>query len=375
MKVIITGGGTAGHINPAIAIAQKIKAQTPETEILYVGTEKGMESDLAPRSGLQFQAISVKGFRRKLSLDTFKTVGTLIKGLKQANSLLNREKPDLVIGTGGYVCGPLVFLAALKKIRTLIHEQNAVPGATNKILSRFVDSVCISYGDSRQVFSGSKRVVLTGNPVRSEFIGLDAKACRLALGIPAEAFLVVSTGGSGGAGSINRAVKTVLQKKISPDVFWVHITGKNYYTEFMEDFVAPEDAALYRVLPFSHEMALLIGAADLMVSRSGALIIAEMATAGIPSILVPSPNVANRHQDYNAKICESAGMSRIIWENQLNGETLWDTVSSLKAAPETLKAMRASAQSMGMEDAGERILEEVNRLTGNPTSVRQGVDT
>lgn len=365
MKVIVTGGGTGGHINPAIAIAQKIRENTPDADILYVGTEKGLESDLAPRSGFRFEAISVKGFRRKLSLDTLKTVGVLIKGLSQANALLNREKPDMVIGTGGYVCGPLVFLASLKGCRTLIHEQNAMPGVTNKILSRFVDSVCISYEDSRKLFTRAKRLVLTGNPVRSEFSRLDREACRAQLKIPAEAFLIVSTGGSGGAGAINKAVKDIFQKNRLENLFWVHITGKNYYTGFMEGITALTETDSCQVKAFSHDMPLLLGAADLVVSRSGALIIAEMATAGVPSILVPSPNVANHHQDYNAQICEKSGMSRILWEKDLNGETLWNTVLTLKNTEGTLSAMKNAALSMSMGKATDRILEEICHLTPN----------
>lgn len=359
MKVIVTGGGTGGHINPAIAIAQSIRDYAPSTEILYVGTEKGMESDLAPRSGFRFEAISVKGFRRKLSLDTLRTAAVLFKGLGQANALLNREKPDLVIGTGGYVCGPLVFLAALKGCRTLIHEQNAIPGVTNQILSRFVDSVCISYEDSRTAFSKARRLVFTGNPVRKEFSRLDREACRTRLGIPADAFLVVSTGGSGGAGAINRAVRSIFMNGGLENVYWVHITGKNYYAEFMEGLGPLPETGPRRAMAFTHEMSVLMGAADLMVSRSGALIIAEMGTAGIPSILVPSPNVANRHQDYNALICQRAGMSRILWEKELDGASLWAAVAELKNSDGMLAAMKAAALTMSMEKASDRIREEV----------------
>lgn len=370
MKVIVTGGGTGGHINPAIAIAQKIREKTPAADILYVGTERGMESDLAPRSGFRFEAISVKGFRRKLSLDTMKTIGTLIKGLHQANTLLNREKPDLVIGTGGYVCGPLVFLASIKGSRTMIHEQNAIPGMTNRILSRFVDSVCISYEDSRKTFTRAKRLVLTGNPVRTEFSHLDREACRAELGIPSDGFLVVSTGGSGGAGAINQAVKGIFQKNIEPGLSWIHITGKNYYTEFMEEMTGVSETGPLRAMAFSHDMPRLIGAADLIVSRSGALIIAEMATAGIPSILVPSPNVANNHQDYNALICEKAGMSRILWEKDLDSESLSRIVMTLKNTDGMLETMKNAALSMNMEKSADRIFEEVGTLINH--SIREG---
>lgn len=362
MKVIVTGGGTGGHINPAIAIAQKIQQIHPESEILYVGTERGLESEMVPRMGLRFETIPVKGFRRKLSLDTLKTAAVLMKGLGEAGAILDRERPDLVIGTGGYVCGPVVFMAALKKIRTLIHEQNAMPGATNRILGRLVDTVCISYEESRRIFQHAKRLALTGNPVREAFVGLNRKDCRARLSIPETAFLVVSTGGSGGAGAINRAVGTIFHKSPQQDLIWVHITGKNHYTEFIGSVPELSENGCFRAQAFSHDMPLLLGAADLVVSRSGALIIAELGTAGVPSILIPSPNVANRHQDFNALICEAAGMSRILWEKDLNAESLWAAVEAIRADEGLRNAMGAAAQHMSMANAADRIAEEVFRL-------------
>lgn len=362
MKVIVTGGGTAGHINPAIAIAQRIRQQCPAAELLYVGAEKGMESELAPRGGFRFEGIAAKGFRRRLGADTLKTLATLFRSLGQAAALLKREKPALVIGTGGYVCGPLVLLAALRGCPTLIHEQNAVPGATNRILSRFVSTVCISYEDTGGAFARARRTVLTGNPVREEFSGLDRSACRQRLGIPADAFLVVSTGGSGGAAALNRAVKACFEKNRDRDIFWYHITGKTYYTEFIEGLPEVGAAGSRRVLAFSHEMPCLLGAADLAVSRAGALILAELAASGVPSLLVPSPNVANRHQDLNAQVCAAAGMSRILWEKELDGDRLWEAIAGLRQQPGALAAMGAAARAMHPADAADRILDEACRL-------------
>lgn len=255
-----------------------------------------------------------------------------------------------------------MLLAALRGCPTLIHEQNAVPGATNKILSRFVRTVCISYEDTEGAFRRAQRTVLTGNPVREEFAGLDRKACRQRLGVPEDAFLVVSTGGSGGAAALNRAVKACFEKNRGRDIFWYHITGKNYYTGFMEGLSETGDAGSRNVLPFSHEMPCLLGAADLAVSRAGALILAELAASGVPSLLVPSPNVANRHQDHNAEVCAAAGMSRILWERDLDGDRLWEAIDALRQQPETLAAMGAAARAMHPADAAGRILDEACRL-------------
>lgn len=363
MKVLVTGGGTAGHINPAIAIAKKILENHPEAQIVYGGTPGGMESELAQREGFPYVAIEVKGFKRKLSVETFKTIAVLFKGLKQAWSVLKKEAPDIVIGTGGYVCGPLVLMAALQKRKTMIHEQNVIPGATNKILSRYVDTVCISYEASKEQFKKAKKVVLAGNPVKPEFINLDRNNCRVKLGVPKDAFLVVSTGGSGGAGAINSIVKEIfLDQESVKDLYWIHVTGRNYYAAFVEGFESSERDQRVKVLPFTHEMAILLGAADLSVSRAGALTLAELATVGVPGILIPSPNVANRHQDYNAEVCQKAGMAKIIHEKNLTAHLLVRTIETMRNNLEVLDEMRTKAHGLTMENAAQKIYDEIMEL-------------
>ena len=210
MKYIISGGGTGGHINPGIAIAKEILSNEPDAEILFVGTEKGLESKLVPREGFDIKYIEVKGFRRKLSLDTFKTVGKLLKSFGPIKQIIKEFEPDAVIGTGGYVCFPVVFSAALKKIPTIIHEQNAFPGITNKILARYVDEVAISFEEARSRFKGKAKITFTGNPIRNDLLSLDRAKARENLGIAVDVPLVVVFGGSLGAKHINECVRDMI---------------------------------------------------------------------------------------------------------------------------------------------------------------------
>ncbi len=203
MKVIMTGGGTGGHIYPAIAIADKIKKEQPDAEILFVGTRKGLEKDLVPQNGYPIEFITVSGFYRKKLLKNVKTMRDLAKGNKEAKEILNRFRPDVVIGTGGYVCGPMVRAAAKRGIPTYIHEQNALPGITNRMLEKYVKKVFLAFADGASYFKQQDKLMVTGNPVRKNFFRADRETSRNALGIPEDSFVLMSFGGSQGAGKIN----------------------------------------------------------------------------------------------------------------------------------------------------------------------------
>ncbi len=334
MRVILTGGGTAGHINPALAIGERLLQDSPDAKILYVGSENGIEKELAEKAGFDFVGITVKGFRRRLSVDTFKSVVALFKGLLAATGVLRRFKPDIVIGTGGYVCGPVVMLSALTKAKTAIHEQNAYPGVTNKILSRFVDQVMISYEESRSFFKRSKSVVYTGNPVRSVFVGPTKVKSREDLGISPEKKMILSFGGSGGASKINDVMLEVQNHyKGQRDVLVYHITGKRYYESYLEKLKNTEIKLNdnIKVIPYTHEMHLLMSASDVVISRAGAISMAEIATLGCVSILVPSPNVANNHQEHNARTMANEGAAIMLLEKDLNTQSMLEMISNVLA--------------------------------------------
>jgi UDP-N-acetylglucosamine--N-acetylmuramyl-(pentapeptide) pyrophosphoryl-undecaprenol N-acetylglucosamine transferase len=365
MRIILTGGGTAGHINPALSIGHKIMKENPEAEILYVGTERGLESELVPKAGMKFESITVKGFRRKLSLDTLKSLYAMVKGILDSWRIIRRFKPDLVIGTGGYVCGPVVFVAAVCRKKTIIHEQNAFPGATNKILSRFVNKVMISYEESERYFKTKSKLVYTGNPVRAEFIELNRDACREKLNLKDDQKFILSFGGSGGAGQINGTFMEMIgQFNGNEKVKLCHVAGRTYYERFVRQVrdLYPELKANVEILAYAYNMDVLMGAADLVISRAGAISLAEISTVGIPSVLIPSPNVANNHQVFNAMVMKNHQAAIMIEEKDLDAIRLSKEIEELVFDSEKLQEMKKNALDLSMAEAIDRIYETISEV-------------
>ena len=362
MKILITGGGTGGHVYPAITIADELKKKYKNVSILFVGTNRGLEADVVPKAGYDFKAISVRGFRRKLSLDTLKTFGVMFKGFFQAGKIIRQFKPDIIIGTGGYVSGPVMMQGVLKGVKTIVHEQNAIPGVTVKILSAFVNKVLLSYEESESFFKKKKRLVVTGNPVRDGFSNLNKEKCRKKLNITKPC--IFSVGGSGGAKCINDSALDLIEKYNGKDVQIMHVTGKTYYDTFMtmiEDRgITLEDNIM--VLKYVYNMPEHMKAADLMVSRAGALSLSEIAMVGIPSILIPSPNVAHNHQEHNAKVYEKHGASIMVKESDIEENTIYRIVDQHLFQEEHLKIMTANAKQLARPDATQKIIEAVSEL-------------
>lgn len=355
MKYIISGGGTGGHINPGIAIAKEIMSNEPDAEILFVGTENGLEGKLVPREGFNIKFIEVKGFRRKLSIDTFKTISKLLKSFGVIKKIFKEFKPDAVIGTGGYVCGPVVLSAALKKIPTVIHEQNAFPGVTNKILSHYVDQVAISFEESRLRFKGKAKVTLTGNPIRNELFLLNRESSREKLGLVKDTPLVVVFGGSLGAEHINECVKNMINCR--RDAIRYHLivaTGMKHYDNFMKELKEPLPNNI-EVMPYIYNMGEVLAAADLAVTRGGAITVSELSALGVPSILIPSPFVAENHQEYNARALERNGAAVVILQSQLNSEILAGQIQKLISNKELRAKMSCAAKKTGVRNAAATI--------------------
>ena len=361
MKYIISGGGTGGHINPGIAIAREIKTREPDAEILFVGTENGLEGNLVPREGFNIEFIEVRGFKRKLSIDTVKTIGKLLKSFGSIRKIFREFKPDAVIGTGGYVCGPVVFYAAMKKIPTLIHEQNAFPGITNRILSRYVDEVAISFEESRTRFKGKARITLTGNPIRNELFLLDKEKAREKIGLPKDMPLVVVFGGSLGAEHINDCVKDMIihhGKEISYKL--ILSTGIRNYENVMNEIKNPLPENI-QIVPYIYNMGEVLAAADLAVTRGGAITISELSVLGVPAILIPSPFVAENHQEYNARALENKGAAVVILQSQLTQEILYGQIEKLIKDKELQKRMASAARKNGIKNAAPAIYELIKR--------------
>lgn len=362
MKIIMTGGGTGGHIYPAVAIADKIKAEHPEAEILFAGTINGMEKDIVPACGYELKTITVSGFNRKKITKNLRTAVDLLKGLGEAWQLIREFKPDLVIGTGGYVCGPVAAAAFLNGIRTVIHEQNAFPGVTNKILSRFADKVFVSFIESKRYFKKQKNIILSGNPLRKSFIIGEPALMREKLGVKTGEFAILCFGGSLGAEKINDTIiKTIETLNGLKDVRLFFITGKMHYKE-ITDRIKESGIVLndgIQILAYTNHMADYMNAADLIICRAGALTIAEITACGKASILIPSPNVTANHQYYNAKVVADGGGAILIEEKDLTDERLIRTIFKLKNDRNILNEMSGKSRRMGQKDAADIIYRNI----------------
>ena len=356
MKYVLSCGGTGGHIYPAIAIADKIKEKDPDAEILFIGTKKGMENRLVPAAGYEIKGIDARGFDRKHFLNNLKTVQTFLEGNQEVYHILKDYAPDIAIGTGGYVTGSVIAVAHTLHIKTYIHEQNAVPGVANKFLSGFVDKVFTSFDGTQKRFRRPKRVVLTGNPIRSGFTYLDKDECRQALGIGKDDKMVLVFGGSLGAQVINRETIGLAEKIGGKGIKLFFVTGRRYYgevTEALEGKTIPE----LTLISYADNMPELMCAADLVVSRAGAIAVSEITACGKPSVLVPSPNVTNNHQYYNAKAVADAGAAVLVQERNLpqGKNALADIVLELAADAKKLAEMAENAKKTGRTDASDVI--------------------
>lgn len=369
MRVVLSGGGTGGHIYPALSIARQCRAQHKDIELLYIGTQKGLEHTLVPKHNIPFESIDITGFRRKLSVDNIKTVMRFVQGVKRSKQLLKQFGADVVIGTGGYVCGPVVYAAAKLGIPTVIHEQNAIPGLTNKFLSRYADTVAVSFKESEPHFNRAKRVLFTGNPCASAVALADRKSGYSSLGIPAGSRIVLVVGGSRGAKAINEAMieMTPLLHRLE-GVYFVYVTGESYYPGTSEriergNIKAPERL---KVLPYVHNMPEVLAATSLIVSRSGASSLAEITALGIPSILIPSPNVTNNHQEANARSLANEQAAEMILEKDLSGQALFARIEAIIGDEKRWKSMSERAKTLGMPDSAKQIAEEIERLITLP---------
>lgn len=363
MKVLISGGGTAGHINPALTIAKFIKQKMSDSEILFVGTKKGLETKLVPREGFEIKLIKVRGFKRKISLDTLVAVKEMFQGFIEARKIIRNFKPDIVIGTGGYVCGPVLFNAAMMKIPTLIHEQNAYPGITNRILSAVVDSIAISFKESKKYFKAAKdKIILTGNPVRAEMLNNDKEKARHNLGLsPGKPFILIF-GGSRGAERINECTVDMIQNHFSiDDCNLLFATGEKQYESICKQLESNNSPSL-KVVPYIYDMSDVMNAADLVVCRAGAITISELTAIGIPSIMIPSPFVTANHQEYNARALEEQGAAVVILEKDLSSSILFQQIKDLLKDKEQLAKMARNAKKNGIINAAEKIYSAVQQI-------------
>ncbi len=366
LKVLMAGGGTAGHVNPALAIAEMIKEEHPDAEIRFAGNPDKLEAKLVPKAGYAFEPLRIEGFQRQINAENIKrnlkAAVYLMKSGSRCKEIIRGFQPDLVIGTGGYVSGPVVRTAAKLGIKTAIHEQNAFAGVTNKLLSKQVDVVMMTVKESQKYFPEAKKCMVTGLPVRGSFGRLTKADARKKLGIPEDATVVLSVGGSLGSKVINENVKKLLKwyQKDGRDVYHIHSYGTyKDYAHFIDECEAEgirirDDSK--RMVDSYVDMPKAMAACDLMISRCGAASLAEIEAMGRCSVLIPSPMVAENHQYHNGMVLQNAGAGIVIEEKDLTGEKFINTIKDFLDHPEKIKECSEKAAGLHIKDTKERIM-------------------
>lgn len=362
MRVIFAGGGTAGHINPALAIAGHLKKMQPDAEILYVGNKGGMEERLVPKAGFEFKSIQVRGFKRSMSISAIKanlgTVKLAMTATSASKKIIKEFKPDLCIGTGGYVSGPVLRAANQLGIPILIHEQNAFPGIANKMLSQKAQAVMLAIEDAKKHMKPNCNFIVTGNPVRGEIITADREKARKELGLD-ERPVILSFGGSLGARKVNEACADIIARS-GKDARYQHIHAYGQYGLWFPDMVKEMGTDISKcdnldIREYIDNMPVCLAAADLVICRAGAITLSEIQAQGKPAILIPSPNVAENHQYHNAMALVNKNAAEIIEESNLTGKLLTETVDKMVSDRSRLTQYAANARKMAIIDANERI--------------------
>lgn len=375
MRFLFATGGTAGHINPAIAVASYIKEQYPESEILFIGTADHMEARLVPNAGFDFKTIKINGFKRSLTpkaiAANIKTVFRLFDSEKASKNIIREFNPDVVIGFGGYVSGPVLQQAVKMKIPCCIHEQNAFPGITNKQLAKKVDRVMLTVEDAVRHLQPKNEVALTGLPVRGELLNKSKPAARIELGIADDKPLVLSFGGSLGARPLNEAMFDIICENAEKNsVYHIHsvgTNGKDFLEKFAENGFRQTSEGVYKkgnaeVRQYIDNMDTCMAAADLVVGRAGASSLSEIEAMGKASILIPSPYVAENHQYHNAMALVNRNAARILEEKDLTSEALKELINSILSDKSLLCEIEKNAKAMAVTDSRERIAEIIMSL-------------
>lgn len=371
MKVLLACGGTGGHINPALAIADIIKTEYPDAEFLFAGTPNGMEAKLVPAAGYKIETIKVAGFQRKISLENIgrniKAAAYLVSSGKRATEIVRNFKPDIAIGTGGYAAGPVIRKAARMGIPSAIHEQNAFPGVTNKLLAKEVDHVMLTVIEALEFMEKNKfEYTVTGLPVRSDIMKMSRSEARRRLGLD-DSFTILSFGGSLGAGCINETMAAAIKWHYSKKLKINHIhgyggMGKDTFPKAMADDGIPMKNERLRITEYINDMDVCLAAADLVICRSGASTLAELQAAGKASILIPSPIVAGNHQYHNAMVLGKADAAVVIEQKDVTNEKIIAEIEKLYNDRDRLTLMSYNASKLHVADTNQRILEVVRKL-------------
>lgn len=369
MKFLIACGGTSGHINPALAIAGELRRRHPDARFLFIGTPDKLEADLVPRAGFPIETISVTGLSRRKNFaalkHNFSSVSKYLKAQKRVSGILKEFQPDVVLGTGGYVSAPVLRQAVKSGFRTVIHEQNAFAGVTTKLLAPKVDRVLLSFPLAHPLNCGEEKCTVIGNPVKEEFRSISRQSARKKLGISPSETLILSYGGSLGAKKVNEAFVSMARLAAQDGLMTLcHGASRDYedVCSQLEDVVSDR----IRIYNYIYDMPFWMAAADLVIARSGAMTLTELAVLGKPSVLIPSPNVTENHQYFNAKAYADVGAAVLIEESVLTGELLYQTLCELVFDQEKLSRMQKAARSLAHPEATKQICEAIESLIAKP---------
>lgn len=370
MKVVIAGGGTGGHLFPGLALAEEFRKRDIGAEIVFVGTEHGIEARVLPREGYPLMFVRAEGIVGKSFIRKVKSIAKVFLSVLDSYRILNSVMPDMVIGVGGYASGAVVLIAHMKSIPTMIHEQNSVPGMANKILCRFVDQICVTYQESLSVFPLGK-TFLTGNPIRQKILRGEREAGQRLFSLDREMFTVFVFGGSSGAMSINRTMVDALNYlgEYREKIQFLHQTGEKDYESVREAY--RKSGFKGTVAPFIYQMAEAYAVADMVISRAGATTLAELTALGKPSLLVPYPHSAGRHQEFNAIKLREMGAAFVVFDNEMSGEALAKHILEMFESDVIRKDMQRASKGLGRPDACVRIVDIALSLIKNLPSGRR----
>ena len=368
MKVIIAAAGTGGHINPGIAIANKIKEKESSSEIIFIGTNRGLEKDLVPRAGYKLQTIDAHGITRKITFENVKNIAKTLKSVGKAKKIIKEFKPDIVIGTGGYICGPVIYAAHSLKIPTMLHESNAFPGIAVKMFAKKVNAVLVGFEDAIKRIPKAKKIILTGTPTKIQDLNLSEvqkNAIKESLGFTTNLPLVLVVGGSQGAKAINETLIDIIKsQKIDYQIIWA--AGPKQYEGIKEELTKSniniDKIENIKVVPYIYNMEEIINAVDVVVARSGAMTITEIARVGKPAIFIPFPFATENHQEYNARVLENKGAAKIILNKDLNSVRLQKEINDIIQSKDKQIEMGNKAKEIAIDNVEERIYNEIVKI-------------
>ena len=369
MRVIIAAAGTGGHINPGLAIANKIKQEEKDSKIIFIGTTRGLENDLVPRAGYELKTIEAYGLSKQISIENFKKMYATWKSTSKARKIIQEFKPDVVIGVGGYICGPVVWAAYKEKIPVVLHESNAFPGKAIKMLAPKAETVLVSFEEAKKRITNAKKIVCTGTPVKIEKKNYTIqqkneilKQMELNNNLP----IVLIFGGSQGAQKINEAIVGIIEEKLNQKYQIMWATGPKQY-DIIKGELSKKDININnikntRIVPYIYNMEEIMNVSDIIVARSGAMTITEISNLGKPSILIPLPNVSQNHQLYNAKVLENVGAAKIILNDELNKDNLNDEIENIINNKNKMVEMGEKAFSKSLKNVQDNIYNEIKKV-------------